>query len=306
MNTCRMRITCIAVSLFLCMASHGFCQEQDFDKVQIQTVHVAGNVYMLIGSGGNIGVCAGDDGVFMVDDQFAPLTKKIRAAIAKISDKDIRFLINTHWHYDHVGGNENIGEAGSVIIAHKNVRTRMGTDQFIDFFQKTIPASPASALPIITFTKDITFHVNNENIEVFHVKTAHTDGDAIIYFKNADVLHTGDIYFAGIYPFIDVSSNGSVAGVIDAATYVLSIINDKTKVIPGHGPLSNKAELKAYVEMLSFLKDNITKSISEGKTFKEIQGSRPTQQFDTTWGGGFLSPDQFVQILYSDLSRKCK
>ena len=281
-------------------------QDQEFDKVQIKIVKAADNVHMLMGSGGNIGVCTGDDGVFLVDNQFAPLTEKIKAAIGKVSNKDICFLINTHWHFDHVGGNENMGEAGAVIIAHENVRNRMSTDQFIDFFQKQIPASPKIALPIITFTQDLTFHLNENEIHVFHVKNAHTDGDAIVYFQNSNVIHTGDIYFAGLYPFIDTGSHGSVNGVIDAAKYVLSIINDDTKVIPGHGHLSNKVELGGYVDMLISLRDKVNNHISEGKTLKEIQAAKPTQEFDEKWGHGFLSPDQFVQILYNDLSRNKK
>jgi glyoxylase-like metal-dependent hydrolase (beta-lactamase superfamily II) len=257
---------------------------------------------MLLGSGGNIGVLAGDDGVFLVDDQFAPLTKKIKGAIGKISDQEIRFVINTHWHFDHVGGNENLGETGSVIIAHENVRKRMSTDQFIEFFQKKVPAWPKVALPIITFTQDLTFHLNGEDIHVFHVNNAHTDGDAIVYFRNSNVIHTGDIYFAGIYPFIDTSTHGSVNGVIDAAQHILAIIDDDTKVIPGHGPLSNKAELSAYVDMLISLRAKITKQISDGKTLEDIQNTKPAQEFDEKWGHGMLTSDKFVQILYTDLS----
>jgi cyclase len=295
-------ISYFVLFLLFVTVSSALSQDKDFDKVQIKTVKLSENVYMLLGSGGNIGVYAGDDGVFIVDDQFAPLTKKIKAAIGKISDKKIRFVINTHWHFDHVGGNENLGEMGSVIIAHENVRKRMSTDQFIEFFQKKVPASPKVALPIITFTRDITFHPSEDDIHVFHASNAHTDGDAIVYFRNSNVIHTGDIYFAGLYPFIDTSANGSVNGVIDAAQYVLSIINDDTKVIPGHGPLSNKAELSAYVNMLISLKAKISKQISAGKTLEEIQRTKPTQEFDEKWGHGMLTPDQFVQILYKDLS----
>ncbi len=299
-------ISYVVFCLLLFGVSSAFSQDKDFDKVQIKTVKLSENVYMLLGSGGNIGVYAGDDGVFLVDDQFAPLTKKIKAAVGKISDKKIRFVINTHWHFDHVGGNENLGEMGSVIIAHENVRKRMSTDQFIEFFQKKVPASPKGALPIITFTKDLMFHLNGEEIHVFHANNAHTDGDAIVYFRNSNVIHTGDIYFAGIYPFIDTSAHGSVNGVIDAAQNVLSIINDNTKVIPGHGPLSNKAELSAYVEMLIRLRDIIGRQISDGKSLEEIRSTKPTQQFDEKWGHGMLTPDQFVQILHMDLSRNPK
>jgi len=240
--------------LFLSLCVLFFCfsnaYSQEFDKVQISTIKVAENIYMLQGQGGNIGVCVGEDGVFIVDDQFAPLTAKIKAAIAKLSNKSIRFVINTHWHFDHVGGNENMGEAGAVIVAHENVRKRMSTDQFIEFFNKKLPPSPKVALPVITFTQDIAFHLNNEETRIFHATNAHTDGDAIVFFKKSNVIHTGDIYFAGIYPFIDTSSHGSIDGMIKAAKHILSIINDDTKVIPGHGPLSKKAELAEYVEML--------------------------------------------------------
>ena len=300
MNYRRTIISSFIFCIVLLSVSSAF--GQDYDKVQIKTVKTSGNVYMLMGSGGNICVLTGDDGVFLVDDQFAPLTKKIKDAIGKISDKEIRFLINTHWHFDHVGGNENLGETGSIIIAHENVRKRMSTDQFIEFFQKKVPASPKVALPIITFTQDLMFHLNGEDIHVFHVNNAHTDGDSIVYFRNSNVIHTGDIYFAGIYPFIDTSSHGSVNGVIDAAQHVLSIINDDTKIIPGHGMLSNKTELSVYVDMLISMRAKITKQISDGKTLEEILKTKPAQEFDEKWADGMLTSDKFVKILYTDLS----
>lgn len=289
----------IACSLIL---SSTTSYSDEFDKVQISTIKVADHIYMLQGQGGNIGVCVGEDGVFMIDDQFAPLTEKIKAAIAKLSDKEIRFVINTHYHYDHVGGNENIGKTGSIIVAHENVRNRMTTEQIIEFFNRKLLPYPKAALPVITFTEDLTFHLNDEETHVFHpVQRAHTDGDSIVFFKKSNVIHTGDIYFSGIYPFIDTSSHGSVDGMIDAANYVLALINDDTKVIPGHGPLSNKAELTDYVTMLSSLRTKMKKHIAEGKTLEEIQKIGPSKEFDPVWGDGFLSPDQFVQILYEDL-----
>jgi glyoxylase-like metal-dependent hydrolase (beta-lactamase superfamily II) len=259
---------------------------------------------MLQGAGGNIGACVGEDGVFLIDDQFAPLTEKIRAAISKISKREIRFLINTHWHYDHVGGNEKLGEAGTVILAHDNVRYRLSTEQFIRFFNKKIPPYPKAALPIITFSKDLTFHLNGEEIYFFHVKHAHTDGDAVVYFKRSNVIHTGDIYFAGYYPFIDLSSGGAVDGMIEATRHILSIIDDKTKIIPGHGPMSSKADFFAYLEMLVTIRARMEKHIQSGKTLADIQALAPSKEFDSAWGDGFLSPEKFVQILYDDLSRK--
>ncbi len=291
-------LTWMSVIVFSFSVANG----EDYDKVEIVATKAAGNIFMLQGQGGNLGVCVGDDGVFLVDDQFAPLTEKIRAAISKISDRDIRFVINTHYHFDHVGGNENLGEYGAAIVAHKNVRQRMSTEQLITFFKKTIPPYPPKALPVITFSQDINFHLNGQDINIFHVKDAHTDGDAVVFFKNANVIHTGDIYFSGIYPFIDTSSNGSVNGVIDAAHSILKRINEKTKVIPGHGPMSNREELADYVKMLETLRDRISGYIAQGKTLEAIQLLQPSKDFDQEWGDGFLSPDKFIQILFEDLT----
>jgi len=278
-------------------------QDQEWDKVQIKSIMVTSGIHMLMGKGGNIGVSAGEDGVFLIDDQFAPLTEKIKTAVAKINPGPIRFVLNTHWHFDHVGGNENLGSLGAVIVAHENVRTRLSSDQMVEFFQKQVPATPKGGLPMITFTRDLTFHLNDEIVQVFHVQNAHTDGDAVVYFRRANVVHTGDIYFAGIYPFIDTGANGSVDGVIQAANKILGMIDHKTKIIPGHGPLSNKVEFQAYVKMLENLKDTVGKAIAGGQSLEEIQRSKPTKNFDARWGGGFLSPDKFVQMLYIDLSR---
>lgn len=301
MNLRRISLLCLSVCMLFLSYSSTYSQE--YDKVEISTIKLSENIYMLQGAGGNIGVCVGDDGVFIIDDQFAPLTAKIKSAIAKLSSKKVRFVINTHWHHDHVGGNENLGEAGAVIVAHQNVRKRMNTDQFMEFFNKKVPTAPKAALPVITFTRDITFHLNDEETRIFHVKEAHTDGDAVVFFEKANVIHTGDIYFSGMYPFIDKSSHGSVDGVIKAARHILDIINDDTKVIPGHGPLSNKAELAVYVEMLVSLRAKMSAYISKGKTLEEIKQIGPSKDFDAKWGGGFLSPDKFTQILYEDLSR---
>lgn len=301
MNLRRISLLCLSVCMLFLSYSSTYSQE--YDKVEISTIKLSENIYMLQGAGGNIGVCVGDDGVFIIDDQFAPLTAKIKSAIAKLSSKKVRFVINTHWHHDHVGGNENLGEAGAVIVAHQNVRKRMNTDQFMEFFNKKVPTAPKAALPVITFTRDITFHLNDEETRIFHVKEAHTDGDAVVFFEKANVIHTGDIYFSGMYPFIDKSSHGSVDGVIKAARHILDIINDDTKVIPGHGPLSNRAELAVYVEMLVSLRAKMSAYISKGKTLEEIKQIGPSKDFDAKWGGGFLSPDKFTQILYEDLSR---
>lgn len=284
------------------LSTASFAQETDFDQVEIQTVPVADDIYMLLGEGGNIGVSAGDDGVFLIDDQFAPLTEKIQAAIAELSDRPIRFLVNTHWHFDHTGGNENLGNAGVVIVAHDEVYTRMSTEQFITAFQRTIPPSPPAALPVITFNDEVTFHLNGQTIHAFHVEPAHTDGDTVIHFPDADVIHAGDIYFNGIYPFIDTSSGGSVTGMIRGAEQILALAGEDTQIIPGHGPLSNRAELEAYREMLVEVRVLTESAIADGLSLEEFLASDPTAEYDTTWGQGFLTPEQFQTIVYQSLA----
>ncbi|MCZ6778911.1 MAG: MBL fold metallo-hydrolase [Acidobacteria bacterium] len=279
-------------------------QEDDFGGVEIKTIRIDDGLHMMTGSGGNLAVSVGGDGAFLVDDQFAPLTEKIQAAISKITDKPVRFVINTHWHHDHVGGNENFGKAGSLIVAHENVRKRMSVEQFLEAFDNRVPASPAGALPVITFTDSVTFHWNDEEIHIFHVENAHTDGDAVVHFKNSNALHTGDLYFNGFYPFIDVSSNGSIEGVIRGADKILKMIDDSTKIVPGHGPLSNKKELKAYRDMLADVRDAVSSLVAAGKTKEEVLAAKPTQPWDAKWGGGFLNPEEFTDIIYTDLSGK--
>ena len=307
MRTSTRKVLCVVLGVMYIMSSAipGYTRQHDHEKVRIETVQLADGVAMLMGGmGGNLGVSYGEDGVFVIDDQFAPLTGKITAAIAALNDKPVRFVINTHWHFDHVGGNENFGKAGAVIVAHENVRKRMRVDQFIKAFDMRIPAAPDVALPIVTFTQDVTFHLNDDEIHVFHVPNAHTDGDAVIRFRKANVLHTGDLYFAGMYPFIDVESGGSINGMIEAVAGLLPGIDKKTRIIPGHGPLSNKAELTTYLEMLSTIRDRILRLVRNGKTLEEAVAAKPTADFDDTWGNGFMSPEQFVGIVYRDLARE--
>lgn len=272
------------------------------DEVEIRAIEVAPGIAMLMGQGGNLGVSFGADGVLVIDDQYAELSNKILAALGELSSQPLRYLINTHWHRDHTGGNENMASAGAVIVAHDNVRVRMSQEQFIAALNRRTEASPEAALPVITFSRDATIHMNGQAIHAVHVEPAHTDGDSIIYFEPANVVHTGDTYFNGFYPFVDYSSGGDPKGMIAAVDQVLTRIDDETRVIPGHGPLSNRKELVAYRAMLSTVCDRIGAAIGEGKTVEEVSAMKPTTDFDAEWGDGLLSPDQFVRILYTGLA----
>jgi len=279
-------------------------QDEGFDKVEVASTKVAEGVYMLTGRGGNIGVSIGEDGVFLVDDQYAPLTTKIRAAVVSLTPQPIRFVLNTHWHGDHTGGNENLGKMGSVIVAHENVRKRMSVEQFIAAFNSKVPPSPKAALPVITFADSVTFHLNGDEIRSFHVPPAHTDGDAIVHFKKANVVHMGDCFFNGMYPFIDVDSGGSIEGVIAAADKVLGLVDMNTKIIPGHGPVADKAALQIYRDVLATIRDRVKPMVAAGKTLDEVKAAGPTKDFDAKWGGGFMKPDVWIGIVYQSLKGK--
>ena len=297
-----MRTTLPAIAAATLFAAAAYAQD-DMSKVEIQTEKLSDHVYMMTGSGGNLGVSVGDDGVFLIDSQFAALTPKIQAAIAKLSTKPVRFMLNTHWHFDHTGGNENLGKAGAVIVAQENVRKRLSSEGFIAFFGMKTKAEPPIALPIVTFTRDASFHLNGEDIRAMHAPHAHTDGDTVVQFSKSDVVHMGDTFFNGLYPFIDTSSGGSVAGVLAAADRALKTVGDKTKIIPGHGPLGTKADLKAYRDMLAAVSGRVAAQIKQGKKMEEVVASKPTAQYDAKWGKGFLPPDKFVEMLYGNLKK---
>ena len=271
---------------------------QNFDKVEIKTEKLSPTTYVLYGSGGNIGLSIGDDAVFLVDDQYAPLTPKITAAIQALTNKPVQFVLNTHWHGDHAGGNENFRKTGTVIIAHDNTRKRLSVEQFLVHINRKIPASSDAALPVVTFSSDMTFHINGDEVFVFHMPKAHTDGDAVIHFRKSNVVHMGDTLWHNIYPVIDSRAGGTPEGMIAAADRVLALSDDKTKIIAGHGPLASKSDLKAYRDMLATTADRVRAMVKEGKKLDEVLAAKPTTEFDERWGRGFFTAARFIEMLF--------
>lgn len=277
-------------------------QQTDFSKVEVKATKVAGNVYMLQGAGGNIGVSVGDDGLLIVDDQFAPLADKIRAALKGIADKKLHFILNTHWHGDHTGGNVVFGPEAT-IIAHDNVRKRLATEQKSTVFNSTTPPSPKEALPVITFDQTLTVHFNGEDIRAIHYPKGHTDGDSVIFFSASNVVHLGDDFFAGRFPFVDLESGGSVEGLTKNIGEIITKIPADAKLIPGHGPISTLDDLKAYHRMLQQTTEIVRGKISAGKTLDQIKSEGLPAEF-APWGAGFIKTDRWVETIYKSLTAK--
>lgn len=297
---------CVLITALLAAGANA--QDQDFSKVELKTTKLAPGVAMLEGvggfAGGNIAVSFGADGPVIVDDQFVPMVPKIVAAIRALQDAPIRFVINTHFHFDHTGGNEPMTGAGAVIFAHENVRKRMSIDQFSKLMNRNMPAQPAAALPVVTFAEGVTLHWNGETIQVEHVAPAHTDGDSHIWFEKANVVHMGDTFVNGFYPFIDVESGGTIAGLIESANRALARTNDKTKIVPGHGPLATRADLKKWSGMLVDVKGRVEKGTASGKTMEQFIASKPLADLDAEWGDGFIKSDQMVTLVWMNLTAK--
>ena len=271
--------------------------QQAASQPEIRVERIAPGVAVLFGRGGNIGVSYGADGNVLIDDQYAPATERVVAAVRTLDADPIRYVLNTHWHGDHTGGNENLGRAGTVIVAHDNVRLRMTMEQLVR--GERVPPSPAGALPVITFNEDLTFHLNGDEISAHHVDHAHTDGDSLIYWRRANVLHMGDTYFNGLIPFIDLDSGGSIDGAIAAVETGLRIANEETRIVPGHGPMARRADLVRYGDMLKSLRDQVAAAIRAGRTLNQIKALRLADRYGPP--DGFISPDAFVETVYASL-----
>jgi glyoxylase-like metal-dependent hydrolase (beta-lactamase superfamily II) len=296
-----------ALSLMILLAPGAlFAQPaQDFSKVQIETLPVAAGVHMLVGAGGNIAVSTGADGVLIVDDQYAPMHPKIVAAVEALKSGPVRFVLNTHWHLDHTGGNELFGKGGALLVAHDAARKRLAAGQFMKFFNREIPPAPPVALPDMTFGDDVTFHWNGDEIFVLHVPEAHTDGDAIVHFRRANVVHMGDVFTTG-YPFIDAESGGTLAGIIAGSDAALALADASTRVIPGHGPLAGREELLRYRDMLVASRDRIAKAIAEGQSLEALLAAKPLADFDAAYGNRFITPEVFLRSAHASLEAERK
>jgi glyoxylase-like metal-dependent hydrolase (beta-lactamase superfamily II) len=251
---------------------------------------------------GNVTALTGADGVLMIDTKVEASVDKLLAKVAEVCTIPVQFVVITHWHFDHTGGNETVANTGATIIAHENVRKQMGISHNMEMLGAEIPASPETAKPMVTYGKNLTFHMNGETVEVFNKGPGHTDGDSVIYFRNADVIHMGDLYFEGFYPYIGIYSGGSINGMIKVINEILPMIGDGTRVVPGHSPVTDKTRLQQYVSMLTTIRDNVSRLMKEGKTMEEVVAAKPTRAFDEKWGEGLFTPDEFAGLVYMDLS----
>ncbi len=294
------RKACLVLSFVALAGLPAAAQDRDFSKVEVKAIPVAGKIHMLEGAGGNIGVSVGSDGLLIVDDQFAPLADKIRAALKGLSQGKLAFVLNTHWHGDHTGGNEAFGREAT-IIAHDNVRKRLSTEQIV--FGEKYPPSPAHALPVVTYGESLSVHFNGEEIRVIHFPHGHTDGDSVIFFTGSNVVHMGDDFFTGRFPFVDLASGGSVTGLSANIEKILGDLPNDVKIIPGHGPLSTKADLQAYLGMLKETTAHVRQSIDAGKDLKAIVAEGLPDKWKE-WGSGFVKTEMWLGIIHEDLTKK--
>ena len=290
--------------LILCLCVPTSYAQTDWSKIEIKATKVAGNVYMLEGGGGNIGVSVGPDGILIVDDQFAPLADKIKAALKTLGEGKLKFVLNTHYHGDHTGGNVVFGP-DALIIAHANVRKRLSTEQVSKFFNRTTPASPKEALPVITFEQAVSIFFNGEEIKVIHFPKAHTDGDSVIFFPTSNVVHMGDNFFNGRFPVVDLEAGGDVLGMTQVVGDLASRLEKVpgVKIIPGHGALTDVEGLKAFHRMLLETTDIVRKRMAAGKTLDQIKAEGLPEEWKT-WGSGFINTHRWIELIYNSLSAK--
>lgn len=286
------------VAVFMLLCAGVALAQRDLSSIEITTKHVAGSVHMLVGAGGNIGVSVGEDGILIVDDQYAPLAERIRVALGELGEGELEFVLNTHWHGDHVGGNPVFGPEAP-IIAHSNVRKRLMTTQQVR--GRTVEPMVAAGLPVITFDDSLSVHFNGEEIRAVHLPHGHTDGDAVVFFTGSNVVHMGDLFFTGRFPFVDRGSGGSVVGLADNIGTLLEKIPADAQIIPGHGPLSTVDDLRAYQGMLLATIDIVRKWVDAGQSLDEAKAEGFPEEYDP-WGGGFISEEYWIETIHGELS----
>jgi glyoxylase-like metal-dependent hydrolase (beta-lactamase superfamily II) len=296
------RFSLVALASWAALTAPANAQAQpDFSKVEIKTTKISNNFYTLEGQGGVIGVLAGPDGVLMVDSQFAPLTGKIVAAIKQISDRPIRYLINTHVHGDHTGGNENLGKMGVTIFAREELRNRLAHPAPPAPGGNPIPPAPAPALPLVTYTGRLTFHMNGEEVQLIPIPRAHTDGDTLVRFPGSDVIMTGDFYRSIQYPNIDRANGGSLNGMLDGLAFIVGQAGPNTKIVPGHGPIVDRNAVIAQRDMILAIRDRVAKLVDQGKSQEEVLAAKPTSDYDGKVQQIAQTGDRFVGQLYAEL-----
>jgi cyclase len=290
----------IVVALVLSLVSVVRAQPNMEEKLETQKL--TDTLYLVTGPGGNVAVLIGTTGLLLVDDQVPPMSTKLKQTIAQISPKPVRFVINTHWHFDHTGGNPVFGGDGAVIVAHDNVRKRVSTEQFMKFFNRKMPPIAPEGWPVLTFAQSISFHIDGEDIDVLHVDPAHTDGDSIVHFRKSNIIHTGDTFLSAGYPFVDLWSGGSSDGILRACDRVMAMAQPTTRIIPGHGPLSDTTKVKSFRDMLATIRERVRKQVADHKTLADVQAAKPTADYDATWGNYFIQGSQLVETLYVELT----
>jgi cyclase len=293
------RLSLLTLALVGLLAPSPARAQRDWSQVEINATHLRGNIYMLNGTGGNVGVSVGEDGILIVDDKFAPLADKIRAALAEVGGGELRFILNTHWHGDHTGGNQVFGPEAP-IIAHTNVRQRLMTEQKL--MRSTYPPAPKEAWPVITFDHSVSVHFNGEEIKAIHFPHGHTDGDSVTFFTGSNVVHLGDDFFAGRFPFVDLESGGDVEGLTRNIEKILAELPPDVILIPGHGPVSTLDDLRAYHHTLTQTTDIVRQRLAAGKNLEEIKAEGLPEEW-SSWSGGFISTDAWLETLYHSLSR---
>jgi glyoxylase-like metal-dependent hydrolase (beta-lactamase superfamily II) len=295
----------LATAVLSWFAAGALAQAPDYTKVEYRNEKLTDNLFVLFGGGGNIAVLTGPDGSLVVDSDVPEMSAKMRAAVSLVSDRPARFLVDTHYHFDHAGGNPTLGRGNVVIVAQENVRQRLSGKQTLkqDGIDLTFDPTPREGLPLVTFEDGLQFHVNGEDVSVVHVAHAHTDGDAFVFFEKANVLHTGDLMMSVGYPIVDAGNGGSLDGLIAGHERIIKLCNDKTRVIPGHGPVVGKADLQAYHDMLVTIRQRVADLMRKGRSVEEVVAAHPSREFDERWGKGFYKPDLFVQRVFIELGR---